>query len=150
MNDDPLDLIPSFARISVAAVLVSDGEDPGSALTEAGIIDPIAVEVRIGDTVDLSEGLFGDGATPNLTAILETEQGGDECDGPSQHQAASGFPRDSARSMAGDPFRPEPVATNLPPAFGMRPVAPVRGSVARGRIPNGESALLPKFNPIKR
>ena len=121
MSDDPLDLIPDFARVSVAAVLVSGDADPRAALAEAGITDPIAVEIRIGDTVDPSQGFFGDGVTPNLTAVLETRNRPAAGACPAGQRAASGVPGQAARSVRGD-------AINLPPAFGFRPIAPVRGS----------------------
>ncbi len=99
MTADPLDRIPSFARVSVAAVLVTGGQDPASALADAGITDAIAVEVRFGETLDPSQGLFGDGRTPNPVAVLE-ETGG------------------QALAMA--------VVPSSPAQFGTRPVAPVR------------------------
>lgn len=124
MSDDPLDLIPSFARLSVAAVLVSGDADPRAALAEAGITDPVAVEIRIGDTVDPSQGFFGDGVTPNLTAVLETRIRSPAGASPAGQQPASRFLGQAARSVPAD-------AINLPPAFGFRPVAPVRGSGVR-------------------
>ncbi len=124
MSDDPLDLLPSFARVSVAAVLVSGDADPRAALAEAGITDPVAVEIRIGDTVDPSQGILGDGVTPNLTAVLETRNRNSAGACTAGQQPASGFLEQAARSVPGDAF-------NLPPAFGLRPVAPVRGSGVR-------------------
>lgn len=124
MSADPLDIIPSFARVSVPAVLVSGDANPGAALAEAGITDPIAVEVRIGETLDHSQGLFGDGLTPNLTAVLETQNRNPTSAHPAGQQAASGFVGQVARSVPGG-------ATNLPTAFGIRPFAPVRGSGTR-------------------
>ena len=118
MGDDTPDTIPSFARVSVAAVLVFEGEDPNSALTQAGILDPIAVEVRIGETEDPSQGFLGDGVTPNLRAILETDQGDQRRDASSGGVDASSIGRIAARSAA----------TNPPLPSGNRPFAPVRGS----------------------
>jgi hypothetical protein len=45
MNDNPLDRIPKHDRVSLRAVVVDDGEDPGPALRAAGIFDPIAVPI---------------------------------------------------------------------------------------------------------
>lgn len=72
MSDNPLDRLPAYDRVSIRAVLVHDGEDPAAALAEAGIFDPIAIPVMLGDGADLSGTLLGDGITPNLMAVLET------------------------------------------------------------------------------
>ncbi len=71
MSNNPLDRLPAYDRVSIRAVLVQDGEDPSAALAEAGIFDPIAIPVMLGDGADLSGTLLGDGITPNLMAVLE-------------------------------------------------------------------------------
>jgi hypothetical protein len=118
MSDDPMDNLPSFNRVSIRAVLVTDGQDPRAALAQAGIINPVAVPVILGDDMDLSGGILGDGITPNLTGVLETDQEDDFgvwSDPPPNPT--------SARSV---PEQPDtPVVTTLPAAFGLRPLAPV-------------------------
>ena len=69
MNDNPLDRIPAFDRISIRAVVVADGENANDALAKAGIVDPITVPVVFGEEAP-SAG-FGDGMTPNVVAVLE-------------------------------------------------------------------------------
>ncbi len=69
MSDNPLDRIPAHDRVSLRAVIVPDGVDPGPAQAQAGIIDPIALSVWFGE--DQPDASFGDGFTPNLTAVLE-------------------------------------------------------------------------------
>ena len=78
MSDNPLDRIASFDRVSIRAVVVSDDEDPSQALSEAGIFDPISLPVVFGE--DQPDFSFGDGITPNLTAVLEPDQEVDEFD----------------------------------------------------------------------
>jgi hypothetical protein len=118
MSDNPLDRIPNFNRVSIRAVLVEDGEDLSEALAAAGIVDPIALPVVFGeDQPDIG---FGDGITPNLTAVFETDQQEDDFD------AAAGHPSSPPESDA-DHARPSaPVTTTLPSAYGMQPLAPVR------------------------
>lgn len=111
MSDNPLDRLPAFDRVSIRAVLVHAGEDPSAALAEAGIFDPIAIPVIIGDEHDPSGGILGDGITPNLIGTLESQWNNDDISshgdqptlaGPEQGQV---LPRKSATFM-------------LPPAFG--------------------------------
>jgi hypothetical protein len=92
MSDNPLDRIPSFDRVSIRAVVVSDGEDPSHALAEAGIFDPISLPVVFGE--NQPDFRFGDGITPNLTAVLESDQEVDEFDSTDQLAGIqSGQPR---------------------------------------------------------
>ena len=49
-GDNALDRIPAFSRVSIRAVLVNEGEDPGPALAEARIVNPIAIPVVLGET----------------------------------------------------------------------------------------------------
>jgi hypothetical protein len=118
MSDNPLDRLPAHNRVSIRAVLVHEGEDPGPALAAAGIVNPIAIPVVVGEELDLSGGILGDGITPNLIGVLETEQKDDFNPSPNSqpNQAAS-------RPGAARPA--EPVTTTLPAAFGMRSFAPV-------------------------
>lgn len=119
MTDNPLDSMHRFDRVSVRAVLVHDGEDPTAALSEAGIIDPIAIPVLIGEDLHPSGGVLGDGITPNLTAVLETEQEDDFDSSPYTQ------PKTARRGQA--TAQPDqPGTTTLPAAFGMQPLAPVR------------------------
>ena len=120
MNDDPMDRLSTFNRVSIRAVVVEDGEDPGHALAEAGFVEAVAIPMMMGDDLDLSGDVLGNGITPNLAAVLETEVEEDEHDAtpdarPDQQQTASEtVPASGA------------VTTNLPAAFGVRPLAPVR------------------------
>jgi hypothetical protein len=116
MNDDPIDRIPSFDRVSVAAVLVREGEDATAALTEAGIIDPIVVEVMLDDGSGTDPGYFGDSVGGNVVAVLETEQADYRSAGGAAKRVTDSDPASGAN--AGN--------VNLPRAFGSRPVAPVR------------------------
>jgi len=117
MSDDPMDRVPAFDRVSVAAVVVRDGEDPTAALLKAGITDPIAVPVVFGE--DLPAGILGDGVTPNLVAVIETEQ--QEDDDTSPHAAIN-----RVESHLDQTQSPTAVTGTLPAAFGMKPLAPVR------------------------
>jgi hypothetical protein len=119
MNDNPLGDLPSFDRVSIRAVLVGEGEDPTELLARAGIVDAVAIPVVFDDDGDLDGGLLGDGITPNLTAVLETEQ--DEDEEASPHAAANANRTQPGRSNA---FAPG--TKTLPAAFGMSPLAPVR------------------------
>jgi hypothetical protein len=112
-----MDRLPAHNRVSIRAVLVRDGEDPGPALAAAGIVDPVAVPVVAGDHPDLSGGILGDGVTANLTATLETEQGEDAQVAADGEQAIAGRGPRAAQP---------PATTTLPPAYGMQPLAPVR------------------------
>ena len=87
MSDNPLDRIPAYNRVSIRAALVHGDEDPGPALAAAGIVASIAIPVVMGEDIDLPGGILGDGITPNLMAVLETEQP-DDFD-PSSNTAAS-------------------------------------------------------------
>ncbi len=148
MSDNPLDGIPNFDRISVRAVLVADGEDPGQALAAAGIVDPIAVPVVFGEA---APGIgFGDGITPNLTAVLEPDPqahafdpafGADDTD-------AGYFDADSPDMQTRQPGpddrdRSEPVQVNLPAAFGSQPLAPARRPGRMHQTTNRVSATPP-------
>jgi hypothetical protein len=117
MTDDLMDRLPAYNRVSIRAVLVSEGQDPSTALAEAGFANPVALSVVVGEAVDLPGGILGDGMTPNLVALLETEQE-DGFD-----TAQPGARSDPGRSV---PVPSNPVTTTLPPAFGSQPLAPVR------------------------
>jgi hypothetical protein len=118
MSDNPLDRLPTVDRVSIRAVLVQEGEDPGVALAEAGFADMISVPVVLGEAADPSGGILGDGITPNPLAVLETEQE----DGLDQAADARSVPVPlvSAAEAPSEPSKP-----NLPPAFGLQPLAPV-------------------------
>jgi hypothetical protein len=128
MSDNRLDGFPTFNRVSVHAVLVSEGEDPGPALLAVGILDPIAIPVVLGEEADLSGGLLGDGITPNLAAVLETEDVDDLDSSPTSEPDKSGSQPGAARPV-------EPANPMLPPAFGLQPLARVRQLGDRGLDP---------------
>jgi hypothetical protein len=117
MSDNPLDKLPAHNRVSIRAVLVHEGEDPSAGLAEAGFVNAIAVPVVLGEHADLPSGILGNGITPNLAAVLETEQ--DE-----SFDALSDTP--AARPTTADARTSGPVTTVLPAAFWMQPLAPVR------------------------
>ncbi len=118
MSDNPLDRIPSFDRVSIPAVVVSDDQDPSRALLELGIFDPISLQIVMGE--DQPDFSFGDGINPNLTAVLEMDQEvePDFIDQPGGMQLGSPDSGPSQKTGA-------PTAT-LPAAYGARPLAPVR------------------------
>jgi hypothetical protein len=127
MSDNPMDKLPAHNRVSIRAVLVHEGEDASAALAEAGFTDAIAIPVMLGDQPDLAGGILGNGITANLTAVLETEQDDDASGEPLDSQPAS------ARPNRGNAAPSEPVTTTLPAAYGMQPLAPVRGIGQAGR-----------------
>ena len=132
MNDTPFDRLPSFNRVSIRAVLVNAGEDPGAALAEAGITDAVAIPVVLGDDLNLPGALLGNGITPNLTGVLEAEDQDDFDPLPHSQNSLS-----AARQDAPPPA--EPVTTMLPTAFGLQPLAPVRRSAATSQRLDADS-----------
>ncbi|HET6307128.1 MAG TPA: hypothetical protein VFG12_08080, partial [Rhodopila sp.] len=48
-SDSPMDKLPAHDRVSIRAVLVREGEDPGPALAASGIVEPVAVPVVVGE-----------------------------------------------------------------------------------------------------
>jgi hypothetical protein len=123
MSDNPMDSLPSFNRLSIRAVLVTDGQDPRAALADAGIFNPVAIPVVLGEDFQSGD-LLGNAITPNLTGVLEPDQEDDWGFSP---------PLPANRtSAAPTPQQPEKSAvTTLPEAFGRRAFAPVAG---RSRI----------------
>ena len=121
MSDDPLSRIPEHDRVSIRAVLVSQGEDPTAALARAGIFDAVAIPVVVGEDVNLPEGILGGGGTPNLTAVLETQNEGDDSGDASSEDEE---PKSEPTADAGQPL--EPGTTMLPAVYGVQPLAPVR------------------------
>jgi hypothetical protein len=120
MSDDPLDRLPSFDRVSIPAVLVHEGEDPGPALQEAGIVDAVALPVIFDDDPHSPGGFFGDGITDNLSAVLEPAEVENDEDSPHASRAERPHQQpDGITSKAATVAR-------LPAAFGSRPLAPVR------------------------
>jgi hypothetical protein len=119
MGDDPMDRVSAANRLSLRAVLVSEGEDPTAALAAAGIVDSVAIPVVVAEDLDLFGGMLGDGRTPNLIAVLETEQ-------DDEPQASAAPQPSSARPAASASQPPGPTTANLPAAFGTQPLAPVR------------------------
>ena len=119
MSKDLFDQIHEFDRVSIRAVLVTNGEAPDDALFKAGIFNSVAIPVVIGNDDSLSAGILGNGITPNVTAVLEPDPEDDfECLPPSQ--ATSG-PRHPVNRQP-----PEPKTDTLPSAYGLQPLAPVR------------------------
>lgn len=119
MSDNPLDRLPAHNRVSIRAVLVHEGEDAGAALAEAGFVNAIAIPVMLGTDMDPSGGILGNGVTPNLTAVLET-------DPEDTFDAAAYTQSGEERFAAGSAQPPEPDTATLPAAFGMQPLAPIR------------------------
>ena len=99
MTDNPPDPIPHNDRVSIRAVLVRDGEDPGPALAAAGIHDPIAVPVVVSEDPHAADGILGNAATPNLIAILQVDQ-------PDDPTATTGDQPDQAATRSGKPATP--------------------------------------------
>jgi hypothetical protein len=99
----------------------------------ADIVDPIALPIVFGEgPPDRS---FGDGFTPNVVAVLEYDQPeADDSDSasedhgsPSDAHASSAGAQPGAPGSASDDASPSRSATtNLPAAYGMQPLAPVR------------------------
>lgn len=120
MEDDPAQRMAKANRVSIRAVLVTgQGVDIKAALAKAGIFDPIAIPVVLGDKPDLPNGILGDGVTPNLIGILEPDKPDASHSKPAPHKADS-LQHDSHT-------QPQPPTTvNLPMAFGLQPMAPVR------------------------
>jgi hypothetical protein len=116
MSSNPVDRAPATDQLSLRAVLVNQGEDPAAALAEAGIIDAVAIPVVVGDDPNLHGGILGDGRTPNLVAVLETEPQ----DRPkAKRRGMTRSPPATARSAA-------PSTIVAPAAFGVRSLAPIR------------------------
>lgn len=74
MDDDSLQRFAAASRVSLRAVLIEDGQDPGPALAQAGIFDPVAVPVVLGEDAAVAGGIMGNGMTANLSGTLETEE----------------------------------------------------------------------------
>ncbi len=133
MPDNPLDRIPGFDRVSVRAVVVPEGEDPGPALAAAGIVDPIALPIVFGENAP--DRGFGDGFTPNVTAVLEYDQSEAVDSGSASENrlpasdslASSRGTQIRAPGSAADDASPSRAATTkLPASYGIQPLAPIR------------------------
>ncbi len=136
-TDDPIDGWRKANRLSIRCVLVTGDADPGPALAAAGIFDPVAIPVVLGDRPDLPGGILSDGRTPNLTGTLEFDQLG-------AFGSPPGAQRQPAQSAA-DGWAPSgPVTTTVPPAFGMKSLAPIR---VRAPIPSRISHSRQTPNP---
>ena len=90
------------------------------------ILDPISIPVVFGE--DQPDFSFGDGITPNLTAVLELDQ---EVDEPDQEVDELSFTAQPARihdsqGQDGASQKAHPATATLPAAYGARPLAPVR------------------------
>ncbi len=114
MSGNQMDNPSAFNRVSLRAVLVSPGDDPGRALAEAGIVDPLSLPVVFGEDPRPPSCILGDGVTPNLVAVLETETGEMRHASP---ETAGSAPDDAPRSGS--------VTAMLPAAFGAQPLAPI-------------------------
>jgi hypothetical protein len=138
MSGNPLDGIPAYNRVSIRAVLVHGDEDPGPALAAAGITDPIAIPVVMGEDLDLFGGMLGDGITPNLTAVLETEAREDFGYSSTDRSDQTDSQPDAARPAS-------PFTTTAPLAFGMRSFAPIGrlGDTRSGRYGNNTTGFPP-------
>jgi muramidase (phage lysozyme) len=138
MSDNPLDRIPAHNRVSIRAVLVRAGEDPAPALLAAGITDPIAIPVVLGDDPH-AFGMLGDGRTPNLIGVLETN-GPHGYDAPPVNRPNRSAPRPDVERPA------EPSTTTAPATFGLPSFAPIRrvGDTSSGRFGSGGSVAPPQ------
>jgi len=119
-----MDSLPSFNRVSVRAVLVQQGEDPGPRLSAAGIYDPITVPVLVDQDQSHSGVILGDGFTRNLTAVLETEA--ESSPGAAADTQPGTGRGDAGSTQSGSTQSGWPGTTMLPAAFGSQPLAPVR------------------------
>jgi hypothetical protein len=133
-SDSPLDQLPAHDRVSIRAVLVREGEDPGPALAAAGIVDPVAVPVVVGEQPDLSGGILGDGVTGNLTGVLETEPGEAFDVSPGTQPGSARAAREALPWSGQD-------TSMLPAAYGMQPLAPLRKIGDTGQRPAAEVAF---------
>jgi hypothetical protein len=146
MSDNPMDRLSPHDRVSVRAVLAHEGEDPTAALAAAGIVDAIVVPVAMGEDLDLSGGILGNGITPNLTAVLETEQQDDSFDDGAGSQRGSTQP--SAQPSTRATPSSAPVTTMLPAEYGVKPLAPVGlAKRAAGAPPNPSALGAASFSP---
>lgn len=119
MTDNLLDKLPALNRVSIRAVLVNEGEDASAVLAQAGFADVVTIPVVMGADPRLPSGILGNGTTPNLTAVLETEA-------EDAFEMAPAAQRDKTSSDPQDEPPSEPTTASLPPAFGIQPLAPVR------------------------
>ncbi len=140
MSDNPLDRIPTHDRVSIRAVVVPDGVDPGPALARAGITDPLTLPMRFGEGPP--DRNFGDGFTPNVIAVLEYATQGASASGTGHGEDGARDPalirRDGgarADPLPGDTggLLAEPPTINVPAEYGMQPLAPVRRAGRGGR-----------------
>jgi hypothetical protein len=133
-----MDGLPAHDRVSIRGILVSEGEDPGVALAEAGFVDSPAIPAVPGEDLDLSGGIPGNGIAPNPIAVPGTEQ--------RRHMA--GTCPGAAESTSNRAQPSEPVATMLPAAYCMHP--PRRyATAAADRIPvqNVTRTTLDEMHP---
>src|SRR3954447_3738101 len=72
-RDDPGSNRTAGDRVSIRALLVFDGEDATQAFSRAGIFDPVAIPVTLGNAGDPQGGILGDGMTPNLAGEIEPD-----------------------------------------------------------------------------
>jgi hypothetical protein len=73
MADDATDKLTAMNRVSIRAVLAAEGEDVTAALAQAGILNPVAIPVLLGEDAHTAGAILGDGITPNLTGVLEPD-----------------------------------------------------------------------------
>jgi hypothetical protein len=155
MSDNPLDRIPSFDRISLRAVVVAEGEDPGPALTAAGITDPIALPIVFGESPP--DRTFGDGFTPNVPAVLEFDEpevdASDSASGTfgsasDIHASSAGAQAGAAGAVSDDMPPSRPVTTNLPGAYDIQSLAPVRSDSKTKRHRNRSMGAPPDLSSV--
>jgi hypothetical protein len=125
MNENPLDRIPEYDRLSLRAVIVPEGQDPGPYLASAGIDDPVALPIVFGDAEPSVT--FGEAFTPNLKAVLESDQPDSAGFGETAN-AASGSGDNGSENQA-KPWRSAvsqaPGLEARPSVQGYRSVAPI-------------------------
>jgi len=73
MAESVTDRLTAMNRVSIRAVLAAEGEDVAAALARAGIVNPVAIPVLLGEDAPAAGTVLGDGITPNLTGVLEPD-----------------------------------------------------------------------------
>lgn len=107
-------------RVSIRAVLDDGHGDLQAALRDAGIFEPVAIPVLLGDQADASGGMLGNGVTPNVVGVLEPDEAESDTFAADPDPAPL-LPKGGAAIVAD-----RSGSANLPASFGIRPLAPVR------------------------
>jgi hypothetical protein len=126
VSENLLKQIHEFDRVSIRAVLVANGKNPNHELANAGIHESVAIPVSAGSEQDPTGGILGDGYTPNLTGVLETQYQDNPDHGFASASSHLQMNESSQQNNDDPPARSG--TTTLPPAYGLQPFAPVRRS----------------------